>query len=164
MFFTVPSLKLTANAPENKLSQKESNLPTIHFQVRTVSFREGMRWCSWKTSMAHSWKVCHPTDFPPKSSSKSAKCYGMATLTQNAPSNNKYPWRSTHKTQKAQKMRVVENNARTWDSSYMFLHICFFVKPQYVPFHIPFFGGEITINQEAKLHLDFDTLLVDKST
>ena len=28
-------------APEKMLSQKESNLPTINFQVRTVSFREG---------------------------------------------------------------------------------------------------------------------------
>ena len=29
---TEPSLKLTAKAPENKPSQKESHLPTIHFQ------------------------------------------------------------------------------------------------------------------------------------
>ena len=28
-------------APENRPSQKEIHLPTIHFQVRTVSFREG---------------------------------------------------------------------------------------------------------------------------
>ena len=27
--------------PENKVSQKEISLPTIHFRVRTVSFREG---------------------------------------------------------------------------------------------------------------------------
>ncbi len=27
--------------PENRFSQKESSLPTIHFQVRFVSFREG---------------------------------------------------------------------------------------------------------------------------
>ena len=38
---TVPSLKLTANAPENKPSQQESHLPTINFQGRAVSFREG---------------------------------------------------------------------------------------------------------------------------
>ena len=37
----VHSLKLTANAPENRPSQKETSIPTIHFQVRTVSFREG---------------------------------------------------------------------------------------------------------------------------
>ena len=29
----IPSLKLTANAPENRLSQKESSIPIIHFQV-----------------------------------------------------------------------------------------------------------------------------------
>ena len=28
-------------APENRPSQKEISVPTIHFQVRTVSFREG---------------------------------------------------------------------------------------------------------------------------
>ena len=28
--------------PETKASQKETNLPTINFQVRTVSFREGI--------------------------------------------------------------------------------------------------------------------------
>ena len=31
-------------APENRPFQKESSLPTIHFQVRTVSFREGYGW------------------------------------------------------------------------------------------------------------------------
>ena len=31
--FLVDSLKLTANAPENRVSQKEISLPTIHFQV-----------------------------------------------------------------------------------------------------------------------------------
>ncbi len=30
----LPSLKLTANSPENKPSQKEISIPTIHFQVR----------------------------------------------------------------------------------------------------------------------------------
>ena len=35
------TLKLTAKAPENWPSQKETNIPTIHFQGRTVSFREG---------------------------------------------------------------------------------------------------------------------------
>ena len=38
---TIPSLKLTAKAPENRVSQKEIHLATIYFQVRTVSFREG---------------------------------------------------------------------------------------------------------------------------
>ena len=37
--FVVSSLKLTAKAPENGPSQKETSIPTIHFQVRTVSFR-----------------------------------------------------------------------------------------------------------------------------
>ena len=36
----VASLKLTAKAPENRPSQKETSIPTIHFQGRTVSFRE----------------------------------------------------------------------------------------------------------------------------
>ena len=35
------TLKLTAKAPENWPSQKETNIPTTHFQGRTVSFREG---------------------------------------------------------------------------------------------------------------------------
>ena len=38
----IPSLKLTVKAPENRPSQKETSIPTIHFQVRTVSFREGI--------------------------------------------------------------------------------------------------------------------------
>ena len=29
-------------APENRLSQKETSIPTIHFQVQTVSFWEGI--------------------------------------------------------------------------------------------------------------------------
>ena len=38
----IPSLKLTANALENRPSQKgKDRLPTIHFQVRAVSFKEG---------------------------------------------------------------------------------------------------------------------------
>ena len=40
--FLYPSLKLTAKAPEDRLNpQKETSIPAIHFQVRTVSFREG---------------------------------------------------------------------------------------------------------------------------
>ena len=35
------TLPETNIAPENRPSQKELHLPTIHFQVRTVSFREG---------------------------------------------------------------------------------------------------------------------------
>ena len=38
-----PSLKLTANASENRPSQREIHLPTIDFQGRTVSFREGKK-------------------------------------------------------------------------------------------------------------------------
>ena len=39
------SLKLTANAPEDRPSQKEISIPTIHFQVRChVSFTEGSLW------------------------------------------------------------------------------------------------------------------------
>jgi len=41
----IPSLKLTANAPENRVFQKKTTSivhnPTIHFQVQAVSFREG---------------------------------------------------------------------------------------------------------------------------
>ena len=40
----LPSLKLAAIAPENRSSQKESRFPTIHFQGRTVGFREGNTW------------------------------------------------------------------------------------------------------------------------
>ncbi len=35
------TLPETNIAPARKLPQKETNLPTIHFQVRAVSFREG---------------------------------------------------------------------------------------------------------------------------
>ena len=35
------TLPETNIAPENRPSQKESSLPTIHFQGRTLSFREG---------------------------------------------------------------------------------------------------------------------------
>ena len=38
IWFTFPETNI---APENRPSQKESSIPTIHFQVRTVSFREG---------------------------------------------------------------------------------------------------------------------------
>ena len=31
----------TNKAPENRPSQKEIHIPTIHFQVRTASFRDG---------------------------------------------------------------------------------------------------------------------------
>ena len=41
-FHGVPSLKLTAKAPENRPGPKgKFHLPTIHFLMRTVSFREG---------------------------------------------------------------------------------------------------------------------------
>ncbi len=35
------TLPETNIAPENRPSQKETSIPTIHFQVRAVSFREG---------------------------------------------------------------------------------------------------------------------------
>ena len=38
----VPSLNLTAKAPENRPGLGKDRIPTIHFQVRTVSFREGI--------------------------------------------------------------------------------------------------------------------------
>ena len=37
---TVPTLSETNIAPENRPSQKETSIPTIHFQV-LISFREG---------------------------------------------------------------------------------------------------------------------------
>ncbi len=37
--FTLPEANI---APARKLSQKETSLPTIHFQVRVFSFREGI--------------------------------------------------------------------------------------------------------------------------
>ena len=37
-----PTLPTTSIAPENMPSQKETSIPTIYFQVRTVSFREGI--------------------------------------------------------------------------------------------------------------------------
>ena len=43
----LPSLKLTTKAPENRPGPKRKFnrvIPTIHFQVRTVSFREGRWW------------------------------------------------------------------------------------------------------------------------
>ena len=47
-FGKLPSLKLTANAPENRPNApkgNETSLPTIHFQGRSpVSFREGNGW------------------------------------------------------------------------------------------------------------------------
>ena len=36
---TLPKTNIT---PENRPSQKETSIPTIHFHVRAVSFREGM--------------------------------------------------------------------------------------------------------------------------
>ena len=35
--FTLPETNIT---PENRPSQKQTSIPTIHFQVRAVSFRE----------------------------------------------------------------------------------------------------------------------------
>ena len=37
--FTLPETNI---AQENRPSQKETSIPAIHFQVRTVSFREGI--------------------------------------------------------------------------------------------------------------------------
>ena len=39
IYSTLPETNI---APENTVSQKEMSLPTIHFLVRTVSFREGI--------------------------------------------------------------------------------------------------------------------------
>ena len=38
------TLPETNMAPANRASQKETSIPTIHFQVRAVSFREGILW------------------------------------------------------------------------------------------------------------------------
>ena len=40
---TLPETNIT---PKNRPSQKETSVPTIHFQVRAVSFR-GCRWFQW---------------------------------------------------------------------------------------------------------------------
>ncbi len=40
--FIGDTLPETNIAPANRPSQKETDTPTIHFQVRTVSFREGI--------------------------------------------------------------------------------------------------------------------------
>ena len=46
LYMGVPSLKLTANiALENRPSQKETSIPTIHSQVGAVSLREGVTSC-----------------------------------------------------------------------------------------------------------------------
>ena len=39
LFFTLPKTNI---APENRPSQKETSIPTVHFQVQNVSFREGI--------------------------------------------------------------------------------------------------------------------------
>ncbi len=47
----------TAKAPENRPSLKGNHLPTTHFQVRTVSFREGnISHIPWKNA---AWKMIH---------------------------------------------------------------------------------------------------------
>ena len=38
VYLTLPETNM---APENRPSQKETSIPTIHFQMRAVSFREG---------------------------------------------------------------------------------------------------------------------------
>ena len=40
-------------APENRHSQKEASLPIIHFQVRAVSFREGIMCCGNEIRAIH---------------------------------------------------------------------------------------------------------------
>ena len=49
----IPSLKLTAKAPEHRPFAPKGNdpLPTIHFQGRAVSFREGIY--TFLTSPSH---------------------------------------------------------------------------------------------------------------
>ena len=41
------TLPETNIAPENRPSQKEISIPTIHFQVRAVSFREAIYFVVW---------------------------------------------------------------------------------------------------------------------
>ncbi len=41
-FMESGTLPETNIAPENRPFQKETSIPTIHFQVRCVSFREGI--------------------------------------------------------------------------------------------------------------------------
>ena len=68
IWFTLPETNIT---PENKPSRKETSLPTIHFQVQAVSFREGSWWITpmgfcqtgigWRVSSmavlpAHCWR------------------------------------------------------------------------------------------------------------
>ena len=45
-FFYNDALPKTIIAPQNRPSQKETSIPTIHFQVQTVSFREGI-WANY---------------------------------------------------------------------------------------------------------------------
>ena len=49
--------KLTAKAPEDRPSQKKTNIPTIHFQVRTVSLPEGRSGRKVCGKMPHKFKV-----------------------------------------------------------------------------------------------------------
>ena len=55
--FTLPETNI---APENGSSQKETSLPTIHFQVRTVSFREGINFSLFERKIIFDANWSHP--------------------------------------------------------------------------------------------------------
>ena len=50
---TSTTLPETNIAPENRVSQKETSIPTIHFQGQTVSFREGIGYTSSKLTYSN---------------------------------------------------------------------------------------------------------------
>ena len=65
---TLPSLKLTAKAPENWSSQRETSIPTINFQVRAVSFNEGSildegDLLPWYFMQMYAWETHRQKDF-----------------------------------------------------------------------------------------------------
>ena len=120
IFSTLPKSNI---APENKSSQKESSIPTIHFQVRAVSFREGMYlimldfWSVYKMK----WRIKQPKDrdaawmqlqpatpslgfpmLPPKKSWKNptefGRIWGTSWTTDSGhpqPKKKVYPWKVT---------------------------------------------------------------------
>ena len=58
-FWTCSTLPETNVAPENRSSQKGTSSPTIHFQVQTVSFREGIIVIVF-SYQPPSWRPCCP--------------------------------------------------------------------------------------------------------
>jgi len=57
--YTLPETNI---APENRPSQKETSIPTIHFQVQTVSFREGNS--VTQISLLHPASMCKNSHLP----------------------------------------------------------------------------------------------------